>query len=527
MSLNPISSFFRLFSSAGGGGSFSGGGGGGGGGSSFSGGSSGDGSSSNPFTSIAMVAMFPTTAVSAVVVAILTTIGVKFDKEGLVKSSKLIACIVGSIAAVIVSVVMMFAYVDVIVDDRIDYNSSIVTKPYKQEKETGPFVHDYIVGFVVSAIGGAFGICMGVGIGESICMAAVRRYQQIKRNKQLLAKAAAADPAWSKSHLVSSCRDTFYAYQYDWSNLNIEGAKAYTTDRYYGHVELMLTAFRESRRRNVTTVRSVNDMTVVDVKNPEGELGDEFTVNIRADITDELFDDGHNSRLMSRKKFELIEDWVFKRDGDQWRLDGINPATTELATRCKEIYEFALKNNAYYSLDWGRMLLPKRGQIFNRHVYKKADVNNHVIGRMSSTGRIMADDVVYQLYTYSKEPYFSSDVVYMVGQIFVPKDYGNILIRRNLKSHKAKWTTGLTKVELESGEFNRKYHAYASAPEQVITFELLHPAMMQTLLDAKYNISIEVIGNSIYFYAPMRRTSVATYEEMLRVLQAAYRELKM
>ena len=83
------------------------------------------------------------------------------------------------------------------------------------------------------------------------------------------------------------------------------------------------------------------------------------------------------------------------------------------------------------------------------------------------------------------------------------------------------------KVELESSEFNRKYHVYASAPEQVTAFELLHPAMMQTLLDAKYNISIEVIGNSIYFYAPMRRTSVATYEEMMRVLQAAYRELKM
>ena len=85
---------------------------------------------------------------------------------------------------------------------------------------------------------------------------------------------------------------------------------------------------------------------------------------------------------------------------------------------------------AYYSLDWGRMLLPSRGQIFGGSVYKTADVNNHVIGRMQSTGRIFADDVIYQIYTYSQKPYDNSRVVYLVGQMFVPKLYGNILLCR-------------------------------------------------------------------------------------------------
>ena len=117
--------------------------------------------------------------------------------------------------------------------------------------------------------------------------------------------------------------------------------------------------------------------------------------------------------------------------------------------------------------------------------------------------------------------------MYLVGQMFVPKSYGNILLARTDSKLRRTKLFGLTKVELEWGDFNRTYQVYATSPEQVTAFELLHPAMMQTLVDAPFQINIEVIDNAIYFYAPLRSTKAKDYRAMLSVLQAAYRELKL
>ena len=135
--------------------------------------------------------------------------------------------------------------------------------------------------------------------------------------------------------------------------------------------------------------------------------------------------------------------------------------------------------------------------------------------------------MIYQIYTYSDRPYNTSKVVYLVGQMFVPKSYGNILLARTDSKLRRTKLFGLTKVELEWGDFNRTYQVYATSPQQVTAFELLHPAMMQTLVDAPFQINIEVINNAIYFYAPLSSTKAKDYQAMLSVLQAAYRELKL
>ena len=150
------------------------------------------------------------------------------------------------------------------------------------------------------------------------------------------------------------------------------------------------------------------------------------------------------------------------------------------------------------------------------------------IGRMKSTGRIYRDDVVYQIYTYSAKPFYesTSKEIYLVGQLAVPKRYGNILIaRRSVFKNPAKH--GRIEVSLESSEFNNKYRVLADSVEQVTSFELLHPAMMQVLIDAPFEINIEVIDNIIYFYVLLRNTNADNYAAMLSILQAAYRELKL
>lgn len=532
--LELLTQIFSFIASAGGGGSSSGGGGGGGGGSS--GGSSGGGSGSMPsFMGLFMIIMFPVGAIVGLINGAFAWISYRRENSKIAEYGKTAAIIAGVIITIIGGIVGTNLYVDMKVQERQSYNDelrlenslrTISNKKQLELKEVGPHTYDYIIGLVFSVLGSAAGTWLGIRTVKMQLDSKISTRNSRRRFQARLANAAAADPAWNTEYLLNGVRNVLLAYQRDWSDLDIAATQVYLTERYYQHVNLMLTAFRESGRVNNTIVHSVNSIVITKLTNSPDDTQDQFTAHVTADITDQLMN-STNGKLMSSARFELAEDWQFMRDGNTWRLDGINPSTAAENTRAGSIQRFAETSGAYYSLDWGRMLLPERGQIFGRKVYQTADVNNHVIGRMQSTGRIYADDVIYQIYTYSERPYNTSKVVYLVGQMFVPKSYGNILLARTDSKLRRTKLFGLTKVELEWGDFNRTYQVYATSPEQVTAFELLHPTMMQTLVDAPFQINIEVIDNAIYFYAPLRSTKAKDYRAMLSVLQAAYRELKL
>ena len=531
--LNLLTTIFSFIASAGGGGSSSGGSGGGG--FSSSSGSS-DGSGDMPgFMAVMFLMALPTGLMTWLTRAAFMRSAYRHDDKSIIQRGKKAALVVGVVAAVILSIAGTLLYASLAASSREAYNDDITVdnmwqsatgREELQSKDVGPFFYDYIIGLVFAALGSAGGVWYGMRISVSGYERKIKERDRQRRLQNKLAKAAANDAVWNPDYLRSGVQNVFLAYQRDWSNLNIAATSAYLTERYGNHVNLMLTAFRESGRVNNTIVHRVDLIEITDATNSDDNAQDQFTAHIMADITDQLID-STNGRVMSSSRFKLSEDWLFRRDGNSWRLDGINPSTAAERTRAGSIQRFAESSGAYYSLDWGRMLLPSRGQIFGGSVYKTADVNNHVIGRMQSTGRIFADDVIYQIYTYSQKPYDNSRVVYLVGQMFVPKLYGNILLcRTDIKgSHRKPF--GLRQIDMEWGEFNNKFRVYATSAEQVTAFELLHPAMMQTLVDAPFAINIEVIDNAIYFYAPLSRTSAKDYQAMLSVLQAAYRELKM
>ena len=52
--------------------------------------------------------------------------------------------------------------------------------------------------------------------------------------------------------------------------------------------------------------------------------------------------------------------------------------------------------------------------------------------------------------------------------------------------------SGLHKIEIGYDSFNDKYDVYAESKEQVTVFELLHPVMIQTLIDVSFPINLEV-----------------------------------
>ena len=170
--------------------------------------------------------------------------------------------------------------------------------------------------------------------------------------------------------------------------------------------------------------------------------------------------------------------------------------------------------------------MPQSGQLFSDGSMQVSDINNHVIGRLVDTGRAVSDGIIYQIYTYSERPANEGGKVYLVGQITVPKYYGDILIRRR-KGLLQFGVRGLREMTTEWADFNKKFQVFATSPEQVTSFELLNPQMMQWLEAAPFEVNLEVIGNSIYFYSQLGNISAKNYATMLSILQAAHRELKM
>lgn len=312
-------------------------------------------------------------------------------------------------------------------------------------------------------------------------------------------------------------RDIFINYENDWGALNTANFASYMTPRYQAHATLLMRAFADAKRRNPVVVNAYYGARL---------MGD--YAEICANANDILLDTRTNQIMYENDGVNVDEYWRFSRSSDgKLLLDGIEQPTADLATRERGIQAFAQSNGAYYSLDFGRLLLPTTGVIFQPDSFQRADVNNHVIGQMGDTGHLVSDSVVYQIYTYSALPYRDKNaVVYLVGQLAVPKDYGRIVIVRNhgiltQKPH------GLNELQTESGDFNKNYRVFASNAEQVTSFELLNPQMIETLTNAPFEINIEVIDNVIYFFAQLHTTNASNYAAMLSILQSAYRELKM
>ena len=378
------------------------------------------------------------------------------------------------------------------------------------------------LGFAYFVVPFVAGLIIGAGSGLYGWLDKIKPNKKIKAG---LAKSATNDKVWDENFLKTGATNIYNKYQQDWSNFNLASMQTYMTPNYYNHVYLMMSEMHAMGRRNVSTVNTISTLEITNMRDSADDNQDRFVAGISAMLTDQLIDIRSN-KLIWQSSYENHEYWQFVRDGQSWRLDGITPYTTELSTHEVEIQRFAQQNGAYYSLDWGRLLMPQSGQLFSDGSMQVSDINNHVIGRLVDTGRAVSDGIIYQIYTYSERPVNEGGKVYLVGQITVPKYYGDILIRRR-KGLLQFGVRGLREMTTEWADFNKKFQVFATSPEQVTSFELLNPQMMQWLEAAPFEVNLEVIGNSIYFYSQLGNISAENYATMLSILQAAYRELKM
>ncbi|MDO4271498.1 MAG: DUF3137 domain-containing protein, partial [Candidatus Saccharibacteria bacterium] len=381
-------------------------------------------------------------------------------------------------------------------------------------------------------IKGTFSVIFGI-IKDMLHIDKLKEFKPTKEKRQpkllgQLPTTAVNDHIWSPDYIMSSVQRIFRDYQRDWGDLNTESIKDYMSDYYLGHATLMMEALRDIHRRNVTTIiGEIIDVTINTAIDDPGNTNDRFIAQIRAYVRDSLIDAQTKKELYS-SVYELNEAWEFVRVNNEWKLNGINPATASANTRVMKLVQFAAANNAYYSLDWGWLLLPQRGQLFRGRRFGISDINNHVIGRFSNSGRAIADDTIYQIYTYSRRPLYDGAKEYLVGQITLPKHYDNIIVRRRrLGSFKL----GYRKVKLEWTEFNNRFDVFVAKSDRIASLELLNPQMMERLMQLDHEINMEVVDNVIYFYAPFNRIrggkTADNYSKMLDTLQLAYRELKL
>jgi hypothetical protein len=395
-------------------------------------------------------------------------------------------------------------------------------------KVTSPLVANLIVwpigliygGLLVAGLHGlgaicAFGALLGCGAGLYGWFDKFIR--ATKKTRQAIVAASKTDGAWDETKLKARAEEVFYQYQADWGNNDVSKADSYMTPRYLYHAELMIAALIQIDRQNVVANPTIQDLQIIDMSDSLDNDGDSYLVAIQARADDQLYDTA-TSKLLFRDQSSFTEFWRFERSGNTWLLAEITQATQDIYRLSKELRDFAAQNKYCFSPDWGWLLLPQRGQLFNQADFGHSDINNHVIG--------VYHDVIIQLYNYL--PYKSKEKPknYLVAQVSLPKSYGNIVVRkkRRLELFGLK---GMTRVSMEWKDFNSRYEVWATDMERVTSFELLHPAYMVKLQELPFEVNIEVVDNIVYLYSAKVPATANNYQIMLDILAEAFKQMRL
>jgi len=376
---------------------------------------------------------------------------------------------------------------------------------------SGQFVLAFYV-FLPIAIGALLG--MGGGLYDW--------FTKLKQSKQVASALRAAekkDYNWNEKKLKKYAEGIFLKFQQDWSNFDTESMGRYLSPEYHQHITLMMHALNGAHRVNRMTDVRINKSVIVDAEDSDNNDNDMFTLGITATAKDQLIDT-RTSVLLFQDKNSFTEYWHFIRRGNDWILQSIEQSTLDPLKTSREIRSFAKSTNQYYSPDWGWLLLPVDGYLFSKGRFGTSDINNHVIG--------YTNNILTQLYTYEPVHVKTAGVVgdqYLVMQTNVPKTYGRILVKR--RSGLINWPVkGLTKVQMEWGDFNKMYDVYASDLEKVTSFELLNPAFMAHLHDLPFEVNIEVVDNVVYIFTKANM-SISNYKALYDILLKAHKEMKL
>ncbi len=341
-----------------------------------------------------------------------------------------------------------------------------------------------------------------------------------KNKQRLLALAKMNDEnIIAKNHLdrnalYAEVENLFQNFQKAWSEFDFKTIEQLVTPEYYKRMVLELSVLQNENRANLMSNVIVTEMFVIGEEQP-GETTQKLNLQISASAHDVLQDTKNNKALFTDNS-SFTEYWHLVQTPDRrWVLDFITQETEDLNMFEKGIAEFSRKNNFYYDADFGWLMMPDKGVIFNRTNFGKSDINNHVIGYFR--------EKIVEFYTYIPDTYSKNPENYLVAQAILPKSYNNILIKKKKFLSMPIW--GLKKMSLESVDFNNKFSIWAHEEDQINSLELLTPNFMEKIYNLPFELNIELVGNTLYFYTKDRGAD--NYPQMLEIISWAFDEMKM
>jgi hypothetical protein len=386
-----------------------------------------------------------------------------------------------------------------------------------------------VYSILLIVIFGGWGVLMALGTipGASVGIFGLdsKALKMSKKTKEDLLTAQQTDSSWNEESLKKYAQDVFLRYQTSWSKNDLQPIKSNLTPDYYAHASLMTEALKLAKRQNLVSNIEVSSLEIININDVEGKEGDAYTVAVQASSTDSLVDTVQDKSLFTDSS-AFTEYWAFFRQNGVWLLAGISQATQSAAQANQSLKSFATSNGLFYSADWGWLLLPTRGQLFGKANFGASDINNHVIGNYSG----LSGQILIQIYNYIpvKTDKEGSNKNYLVTQAYLPKSYGNILVRQKRKTKLFNKPKDLTQVEMEWDQFNDVYEVWATDPELATSFELLNPKFMEVLQQLPFEVNIEVVDNVLYLYsADKKLISADNYFTMLKVLYEAFKQMKM
>jgi len=306
----------------------------------------------------------------------------------------------------------------------------------------------------------------------------------------------------------------FQNFQKAWSEFDLKTMEQLVTPEYYKRMVLELSVLQNENRANLMSDVVVSEMFVTGEEQP-GETTQKLTLQISASAHDVLQDTKNNKALFTDNS-SFTEYWHLVQTPDKrWILDFITQETANPIMVETDIEEFAKQNEFYFDEDFGWLMMPDKGVLFNQTNFGRSDINNHVIGYFR--------DKIVEFYTYIPNTQSKSPENYVIAQAILPKSYNDILIKKKKMFSMPVW--GLKKMTLESTDFNNKFSIWAHEEDQINSLELLSPNFMEKIYNLPFELNIELVGNTLYFYTKDR--GATNYPQMLEIISWAFDEMKM
>ena len=96
-------------------------------------------------------------------------------------------------------------------------------------------------------------------------------------------QASSTDSLWQPDSITNYAKQVFERFQYDWSNLDYESIRKYTTQRYSNHIGLVMQALRQMGRRNIVDNVRINEAIFADAHDDANNQSDRVSVAFLAE----------------------------------------------------------------------------------------------------------------------------------------------------------------------------------------------------------------------------------------------------